>query len=202
MNCDKYSLRKELYVIRAACSANCEIQAGLQRQIAAILAVSEPTCIGFYRPFRGEPDITEVLTTWASSRSGRSLCVPVVDDPRSGLMHFSRWTPTAQMCSGIWGIEVPVTDIPVEPDMIFAPCVGVNSQGMRLGNGGGFFDRYLSKRRGAGESIETVAVAYDELVTESFEVQTHDEPFAWIVTQTRLLATGCDTLRTKPGLDC
>ena len=190
MSFDKASLRKELYARRVACSANGEILTGLQRRVADVLAATERSCIGFYRPIRGEPDITDVLAAWAAASPGRSLCVPVVDDARNGLMHFALWTPSARMHAGVWNIEVPEEDVPVEPDMIFAPCVGVNRRGMRLGNGGGFFDRYLSRRRAAGEDVETVAVAYDELVTEAFEAQPYDEPFAWIITQSRLLGTG------------
>lgn len=93
------------------------------------------------------------------------------------------------MVKGAFGIEEPKIDRLVYPDVIFAPCVGVNRLGVRLGNGGGFFDRYLLQRRLDSKPVTTVAVAFDELVVDENYQQQHDIAFDWIVTESGFKAT-------------
>lgn len=92
------------------------------------------------------------------------------------------------MRSGTFGITEPVGGIPVVPDVIFAPCVAVTSSGFRLGNGGGFFDRWLADP--ATEAVVTVAVAAEGLVTKEFEPQLHDRPFQWLATENGVRRAG------------
>lgn len=138
--------------------------------------------VGFYRPVRGEPDLTDVFSRWVKAAPGRSLCVPVVDDLERKSMHYALWTPQA-VRAGAYGIEEPAFDAPVVPQVIFVPCVGVTRQGYRLGNGGGFFDRWLAEQSRRGRRPVTVAAAFDCLVTDRFVPEDHDEPLDWILTE-------------------
>lgn len=138
--------------------------------------------IGFYRPIRGEPDLTEVFEEWASQEDGRGLCVPVVDDLSKKRMHFSAWDGK-DIRTGAYGIEEPACDVPVDPEVIFSPCVGVTPEGFRLGNGGGFFDRWLAECRGCGLMPTTVAVAFDCLIIEDFHPMPYDVPMDWILSE-------------------
>lgn len=156
-------------------------------------------CAGFYRPIRHEPELMPAFAAWQASAVGRQLCVPVVDDMVRRTMHYGVWNPAAVRV-GAYGIEVPAQDDPTEPDVIVAPCIGVTQDGFRLGNGGGYFDRWLAHRASAGKCPVTVAVAFECLVTEAFEPEPFDMPMDWILTE-----TGIRRVRTKNGLqpgDC
>lgn len=144
------------------------------------------SCAGFYRAFRHEPDISEALLSW-SIAADKKLAVPRVDDSAAGRMHFCLWSRDMPMIKGAFGIEEPQVDTVVCPDVIFSPCVGVNRLGFRLGNGGGFFDRYLLQRRLDSKPVTTVAVAFDELVVDENYQQEHDIAFDWIATQSGLI---------------
>ena len=100
--------------------------------------------LGFYRPIRSEPDLTGPLIKWKDSEPGRCLCVPVIDDCRTKTMHYALWSSDAVRI-GSYGIEEPIEDYSVEPEVILVPCVGVTREGYRLGNGGGYFDRWLAE---------------------------------------------------------
>ncbi len=186
---DKNELRKKLYEKRKTIvQEQPEVLVRLQDSISAWLRQREFFCAGFYRAFRYEPDITEVLSLWAKSGGGQ-LAVPRVDDALGGLMHFCLWSEDMPTVKGVFGIEEPERDILVWPDVIFSPCVGINRAGYRLGNGGGFFDRYLSAGRLLPKPPVTVAVAFDELITDENYQQPHDIAFDWVVTQSGFVST-------------
>lgn len=102
--------------------------------------------IGVLSADKNEPDLTEPLLTWKLGSPQRCLCVPVVDDSRSKTMHYARWE-AERVRIGCYGIEEPIEDILVDPEVILVPCVGVTREGFRLGNGGGYFDRWLAERQ-------------------------------------------------------
>ncbi len=135
-------------------------------------------CIGIYSPFRGEPDVRSGL-----AGEGITLAYPVVDDKASGRMHYLRVTEATVFVSGAYGIEEPQGGEVVVPDILFSPCVAVTPEGFRLGNGGGFFDRYMARMAAENRRPVTVAVAYDALVTNDFSPQAHDVAFDWIATE-------------------
>ncbi len=161
-----------------------DVQAQLCEVIEKWLSQQAVSCVGFYRPFRSEPDITPAVAAWAEKQKGRKLCVPVVEDKRNCRMHYAIWRASEASRVGSFGIEEPAEDIAAVPEIIFSPCVGVTRSGFRLGNGGGYFDRYLAWRAAAGNSpVATVAVALEALVIEKFEVSYFDVAFDWIATE-------------------
>lgn len=178
----KQALRRRFYALRRQAAAGLPGLAGrLNDAIAVWLeGLGAATAVGFYRPFRGEPDITPAIVRWARGSGARTLAVPVVDDVAGGRMHFCPWTPQTPMVRSTFGIEEPADAAAVcEPGVVFSPCVGVNRAGFRLGNGGGFFDRYLAAR----PRVTAVAVAWDCLVADIAWQQPHDIAFDFIATE-------------------
>ena len=49
------------------------------------------------------------------------------------------------MQRGVWNIPVPAEGAEMLPDVVVAPLVGVDRDGYRLGNGGGYYDRTLAR---------------------------------------------------------
>ncbi|HKM17958.1 MAG: 5-formyltetrahydrofolate cyclo-ligase [Firmicutes bacterium] len=65
---------------------------------------------------------------------------------------------------GFWGIYEPVRDQGVDPgeiDLILVPGLAFNSQGYRLGYGGGYYDRFLPQVKGFA-----VGLCYPPLLRE------------------------------------
>lgn len=100
------------------------------------------TMIAAYWPIRGEINLRPWMVD-AAARGAR-ICLPVVvekDQP----VEFHHWTPDCAMARGIWNIPVPANAVPVVPDVVIVPLLGVDEQGYRLGNGGGYYDRTLAR---------------------------------------------------------
>ena len=68
------------------------------------------------------------------------------------------------------------------PDILFVPVIGFTAGGMRLGQGGGHYDRWLEKYPGT----RAIGMAWDSQLAEDMPTEAHDMPLAAVVTPTRL----------------
>ncbi len=180
-------LRKRLYEIRRAITeTRPDVVARLNMQLSRLLTMLNMTTVGVYIPFRAEPNVMGAIQRWLAGNPKCCAALPVVDETEAG-MHYARYRPGDNLCKGRFGIEVPEVDQVINPQVIVSPCVGFTSKGYRLGNGGGYFDRYL---KACQVKPQTVIVGYDALLCETFKPAQHDIPMDWIVTEARLDRTG------------
>lgn len=120
-------------------------------------------------------------------RRGKRLCVPLcVGD---GLMDLHHITSLEQLRQGAYGILEPAPETPVVPvdavDFAVIPCLSCDHAGKRLGQGGGFYDRFLSGYRSAA-----VLVCREQLIREELPVEPHDCPIPWVMTEKGLYEDG------------
>lgn len=73
-----------------------------------------------------------------------------------------------------------------EPELIVLPLVAFTAKGMRLGYGGGFYDRTLAQLR-RDKSVMAIGFAFDEQQADDLPVEPTDQPLDMIVTQSRVL---------------
>jgi len=161
----KATLRKQLRAERRALSEPDH----WHRSVAAAKAVARlPSfragCrVALYLPFDGESD-TAALITVAWQR-GVHVFVPVISDRRHCRLRFYPLTGAA--IPGEFGISIPrLRAGPVSPqwlDLIVIPLVGVDTEGRRLGMGGGYYDRALEfrRRRRCWKGPHLVGLAFD-----------------------------------------
>lgn len=142
---EKESLRRRLLKARQAIPPR--LKAEKSARICQHLADWEPFATSkltlAYCSFRGEPNIDALL-----QRPGRVWGLPRCEG-RSLIWH--RWFKGTQwsLRSGTYGITEPDPASPVvEPyqvELILIPCLACDISCYRLGYGGGFYDRMLSK---------------------------------------------------------
>jgi 5-formyltetrahydrofolate cyclo-ligase len=78
-------------------------------------------------------------------------------------------------------VAVPNDDVdPHWPDVVIVPGLAFTTGGDRLGQGGGWYDRFLS---GARADCTTIGVAFDVQVVERLPVEPHDVPLDHVVTE-------------------
>lgn len=95
-------------------------------------------------------------------------------------MHYRAWDGDAPPLVDDCGIPSSA-GAPVVPDVVLVPCVGYTRAGLRLGYGGGYFDRWLAEH----PDVTAVGVAWacSEIDADAFEAQPHDQPLTLIVTE-------------------
>lgn len=68
------------------------------------------------------------------------------------------------------------------PDVLFVPLVGFTENGARLGQGGGYYDRWLASHSG----VTAIGLAWDMQLIKKLPTEPHDMPLDAIVTPTRM----------------
>ena len=82
------------------------------------------------------------------------------------------------------GIEVAVPEDDVEPtwpDVIVVPGTAFTASGQRLGQGGGWYDRFLVRRR---DDAVLIGLAFEPQIVESIPIEDHDVVLDIVVTET------------------
>ncbi|MEG0820673.1 MAG: 5-formyltetrahydrofolate cyclo-ligase [Burkholderiaceae bacterium] len=175
--CVRADVRARLIARRANLPERERAVAGLAARVARWLAQEAPRCVGFYWPYRGEPDLRPVLAAWLAGAPGRRAALPVIVD---GAMEFHAWSPAMSMVRGAYGIAVPAEACRVNPDAVLIPCVGFDAAGYRLGYGAGWYDRTLARLT---PRPRTVGVAFEACRLESIDPESHDIPLDAILTE-------------------
>ena len=153
-------------------------QAGrIAARLQAVIGDPAGLTVSAYWPFRGEPDLRDVMQSIDAAKGRCAL--PVVVDKGQPLI-FRAWCPGEKLERGVWNIPVPGENAEtVVPDIVIAPVVGYDPSCYRLGYGGGFFDRTLAalsprpKAIGVGYALSAIATIFP---------LPHDIPLDMVVT--------------------
>lgn len=124
-------------------------------------------------------------------KCGKSLFFPKVCGKE---MEFYRIEDWSQLKSGAFSVMEPDTDHyelvlyhGQFPDIMLVPGVAFSKEGYRIGYGGGYYDRYLSKH----DCLYTVGIAFAEQMLDRFAVEPHDRSMREVVTDHGILKILC-----------
>ncbi|MBM0260688.1 5-formyltetrahydrofolate cyclo-ligase, partial [Micromonospora sp. 4G55] len=81
-----------------------------------------------------------------------------------------------------------------EAELVVVPALAVDHRGLRLGRGGGSYDRALARVPGR---VLIVALLHDGELVEALPAQPHDRPVHAVITP----SGGLRTLTDAPGVD-
>ena len=143
---DSARLRKKLVAARQALPDRLERAVALQSVLRAWLVGRRETSVGAYWPIKGEFDPLPALFRWSEGGpdgAPRRIGLPVADRSGSSLV-FRVWYPGCEMELDAYDIPKPKDTDEFVPQMLVVPCLGFGPGGVRLGYGGGFFDRTLA----------------------------------------------------------
>lgn len=195
----KTELRRRLRAARTRLDA--AEQARRADQLAAVLqAHIHPTAVvAAYRPMTGEPDVGPFLT--AHLASGGTVLLPRVVPGPARRMEWVPWTPeTTMRRSRQLPLDEPAgepaaLEVPRDVDVMLVPALAVGRDGVRLGQGGGYYDRLLGPGSGIAEDgvdadpeaaagPERIAVVHPEelLSAGDIPVEPHDLRVARAIT--------------------
>ncbi len=177
---DRVELRRELLACRAGLTQRDARDAALGAALRRALQRLRPASIGAYCATRGEFDPLPLLAEIGATAGAPRLALPVVDPPTRG-MRFAAWRPGEALRSGPYGIAEPqCADTTLVPELLLVPCVGFVDIGLRLGYGGGYYDRYLA---GRGD-VFTIGLAFDACRLDELHAEPHDHLLDLILTET------------------
>lgn len=178
----KAALRKRLRAVRMALDGQqrADWDSALCGHLLAWCARHEWPMLGVYWPLAGEADLQPAYAALAAR--GVQLALPVVLEKQAPL-GFAAWLPGEAMHKDGMGVAVPASlrMVPVPPALL-VPCLGFSAQRLRLGYGGGYYDRTLAQQ----PRPVSAGVAYACLAAQ-FAGDAHDVALDVILTETGMV---------------
>jgi len=168
---EKAALRRLLRSLHQGREARDRESAAMCAHILRSVWYREAHVIGGYMPLPREADVTMVLRD--ALAAGKTLALPLCGDAPH--MTLRRVASLEELVPGAYGILEPQEDteiIPVDAlDLLLTPLEGVDPCGMRLGKGGGYYDRLL-----AHSGVRTMGCALTWQRTERIPSEPWDRP--------------------------
>lgn len=142
----------------------------LGEKFRACQAYKDAKTIYGYLPYNQEVRTVPILTQ--ALLDGKQVAVPKVYGDE---MKFILLPDLTRVSKGYAGIPEPIDDGPIAADetaLVLMPGLVFDPQGHRIGYGGGFYDKFLSRE----PHHPTVALCYDFQVMERLETEEFDIP--------------------------
>jgi len=180
---EKRALRAELRERRRTIPSveRASWDSALSKNLIELTSETDVKSIAAYLSTPDEPSTREFLH-WACDRGIRVL-LPV--SRPDGLLDWAPYDGKDEE-EDLLGMPTPTTELlsPLainEVDLIFVPAASVDSSGMRMGWGRGYFDKTL----GSMERCPPVyAVIFDSEFVDTVPSEVHDQPVNGVVTPT------------------
>ena len=140
-----------------------------------------PCVISGYWPVKGEINVLPLLETLRTH--GHTCVLPHVVDKLTPLI-FYKWDSKTPMIQGAYGIQEPdpkASSI-IIPDIILVPLLAFDTDGHRLGYGGGHYDRTIEYLK-AMRKITVVGISFAYQQFDTVPIESHDHTMDYIVTE-------------------
>ena len=137
--------------------------------------------IQFSNEVRTEGIITKAL------QMQKRVCVPVCEVQAKTIIPGEIRNYPGDLQCGAYGIMEPCILKPAkleEIDLVLVPGLAFDIHGNRLGYGGGYYDRFLTRLRSEATAI---ALAFEMQILENVFPEEHDAPLDYIITEERLI---------------
>ncbi|HEY0315853.1 MAG TPA: 5-formyltetrahydrofolate cyclo-ligase [Sphingomonas sp.] len=166
--------RRAAFVAGLGATRRAEGLAAIETRLRPLLGREGP-----FSGYLAQGDEADVLPFLLGAfHLGHAVALPHVttmDEP----MRFVRWSPDAVLTPGALAIPQIEGGEVTEPAVVLAPLVGFDRRGRRLGQGGGYYDRWFAAHPGAMR----IGVAWSVQEVEALAAEPWDMPLHAIVTE-------------------
>jgi 5-formyltetrahydrofolate cyclo-ligase len=182
----KASLRTQSRQVLAALPPETRAIASVQvcRRIAALPEWSSAITVALYASQSSEPDLSALLATPA-----KTFCFPRVS---GDTLEFHRCHSSALLHPGPWKLIEPDPEScpvipPSEIDLLCIPGLAFTRTGGRLGRGGGFYDRFLSR---VDPRALKLGICFHAQLVSTLPLELHDRQMDQVITEAEAFRCG------------
>jgi 5-formyltetrahydrofolate cyclo-ligase len=173
---DKASLRRRLTAARTAMPESGRAAAGrlIRDHVLGLPEVSAAGTIAAYYSAGTEPDTHGLI--FALWKRGSYVVLPVLLP--DGDLDWASYEGPESLAPGPRGLLQPTEPsrgpgTVARASVVLVPALAVDTQGNRLGRGGGSYDRALAR---VGAQVPTIALLYDDELVDQLPAEPHDRP--------------------------
>ncbi|WP_078629639.1 5-formyltetrahydrofolate cyclo-ligase [Streptomyces sp. NRRL WC-3744] len=186
---DKRALRRELLAVRNRLTADDVRVAGraLAERALDLPELARARTVAAYVSVGGEPGTLALLDA-LRARGVRVLLPALLPDNDLDWGEYAGPGSLARVRHGgkmaLFEPSGPRLgpDAVTDADVVLLPGLAVDARGMRLGRGGGSYDRVLARLERAGARPRLVVLLYDTEVVARVPAEAHDKPVHAVVT--------------------
>ena len=178
----KIALRNRLLTSRRSLPSNelAAAAAQVQRQTLSLVRREGAAVVAAYMPIGSEPGGPALVEALAAQVR---VLLPVLL-PDGDL----DWAALSTLTAGPRGLLEPVgprlgVSAITTADLVLVPALAVDRAGLRMGRGGGSYDRALSRLPASGGPL-VVALLHDGELVDSVPTEPHDRPVHAVITPT------------------
>ena len=153
----------------------------IQKRLKKIYAFKDAQKIGVYYPIGSEILTQDIIQELLSN--AKEVFLPKVIGNK---IDFRRITDFSSLEKGSFDIMEPNEDCKSDNklDVIIVPTVAITPEGVRLGYGHGFYDRFLAENE-----TTTISLTLEKQIVKNIPRTEHDKIIDWIVTEDKTLQT-------------
>lgn len=167
---EKARIRAAVLALRRSAppQARAAADAALRSVLALVVPEKRALTVAAYSPFRTEPGGPELPAAIGAAGARVLLPVRLPDKDLSWA-----WSDDPGAHLGVAAIR--------QADLVVAPAVAVDERGVRLGRGGGSYDRALAR---VDAGVLVVALLYDGELVPVLPAEPHDRRVGAVITPT------------------
>jgi len=163
-----------------------QAQSEINRQLVSWPLDLASATIGVYAAIGSEVSLAIAVKHWLEA--GHQVAWPLVREQGRLSFHLAR---PSDLVAGTMGIPEPQPDLPTVAtelfDLVVVPGVGFNCFGLRLGQGGGYYDRFLAQ---GNLRAVTLGVAFTVQIVPDLPVEKTDQCVDAVMTEKGVARAG------------
>lgn len=161
---DKPTLRRRMRLVRDLVDDHLVRSVELWSAVAATPQYATATSVMAFVGCKGEPDTDPLFARLAAD--GKRLLLPRVEEGRLVVCDG-----TGPLTISSFGVSEPIgPPVPLsEVDFVIVPGLAFTAEGVRLGYGAGFYDRFLPQL-----SVPNAGVCFTEQLVDELPTEPHD----------------------------
>ena len=134
--------------------------------------------VGGYYPYNYEVDIMEILKKL--EKYNYQISLPKVK--KKSQMDFFRWSTKDPLEINKYGIPEPISDEIKYPGVLLVPLVAFDRNLNRIGYGGGFYDRYISRVINDKKIIK-IGLGFSFQKVKNLPTNQYDKKLDYVITE-------------------
>ena len=178
---NKSKIRSKIINLRKK-NSNKKLKINLDKFFSFLKSKTNLKNLGGYYSSNYEIDDLEILEFL--EKNNFEISLPIIK--KNNQMNFFKWSKYDPLKINKYGIPEPVSSKILYPDIFLVPLIGYDNNLNRLGYGGGFYDRYITKIEKIKKVIK-IGLAFSCQKLKKVPINQYDERLDFIITEKEIL---------------